>query len=370
MSTMVKIPAAVVGYLRESACGELDDASDALTKTIRVGSPIPQPFIEHRGYFNAVCALLDELGWLPTEPPADIEINLGEHQTVLLTVTREAREAAEHAYKEIEKVKEPDKRQRLTERTHALRNFTLTVETKARRLRYDPGPTRVRTVEDLGAAISACLKEYELTAEEMAEVSTIDPVDPQAIRALQHGESKITLKQTLRLLNMLGLNVELSRRQPTPEQSRRRQTPPLLLPAWIQAPLRSGLIAVLAIAAQGISANAAFPEREQHPDWYSDHRKNLEAACALLDVIGWADTEQSTDIEIDLHEHHWALEEALESLLRTAESDLNEADAVDVERAEDGEVPQKEATVERVHALRDYTTDAKAQIQSLKAKQR
>lgn len=370
MSTMVKIPAAVVGYLRESACGELDDASDALTKTIRVGSSSPKPFIEHRGYFNAVCALLDELGWLPAEPPADIEINLGEHQTVLLTVTREAREAAEHAYTEIEKVKDPAKRRRLTERTHALRDFTLTVETTARRLRYDPGPTHIRTVEDLGAAINACLKEYELTAEEMAEVSTIDPVDPQAIRALQHGESKITLKQTLRLLNMLGLDVELRRRQPTPEQQRRRRTPPLLLPTWIQAPLRSGLITVLATAAQRIAANAAFPEREQHPEWYSDPRKNLEAACTLLDVIGWADSEQGTDIEIDLHEHHWALEEALESLLRTAESDLQEADAVDAERAKDGQEPQKQATVERVHALRDYATDTKTQIQAFKAKQR
>ncbi|HEX4837144.1 MAG TPA: hypothetical protein VFV03_01260 [Solirubrobacteraceae bacterium] len=370
MSTMVKIPAAVVGYLRESACGELDDASDAFTKTIRVGSPTPQPFIEHRGYFNAVCALLDELGWLPTEPPADIEINLGEHQTVLLTVTREAREAAEHAYKEIEKVKDPGKRQQLTERTHALRNFTLTVETQARRLSYDPGPTRVRTVEDLGAAINACLKEYELTAEEMAEVSTIDPVDPDAIRALEHGESKITLKQTLRLLNMLGLNVDLSRRQPTPAQTRRHRTPPLLLRAWIQPPLRSGLITVLAIAAQGISANAAFPDREQHPDWYSDPRRNLEAACAVLDVIGWADTEQGTDIEIDLHEHHGALEEALESVLRTAESDLNEADTVDAERIAEGQAPQKQATVERVQALREYAASAKAQIQALKASQR
>lgn len=68
---------------------------------------------------------------------------------------------------------------------------------------------------------------------------------------------------------------------------------------------------------------------------------------------------------INLYEHRWALNEALDKLLNLAEDDLKEIDTVDAERAEQGESPVREQTIKRVRLIREFTAQVKARIDAL-----
>ena len=135
----------------------------------------------------------------------------------------------------------------------------------------------------------------------------------------------------------------------------------LTVPAEMVGQLRDGLHSVLGGAAQDISQTAEQPGREQHPESYEEPREHYDRACVLLDLIGWGDPEQPTPAQVDLPAHRWALMEALDVLLLDADADMEEADAVDAERAKRGEPPKREATTRRVLALREFVASVEAQ---------
>ena len=67
-------------------------------------------------------------------------------------------------------------------------------------------------------------------------------------------------------------------------------------------------------------------------------REHFNRACALLDLIGSGDPDQPTEAQVDPREHRRAPMEALARLL-VADADMEEADAVDAERAKRDEAP-------------------------------
>jgi hypothetical protein len=72
-------------------------------------------------------------------------------------------------------------------------------------------------------------------------------------------------------------------------------------------------------------------------------REHFNRACALLDLIGSGDPDQPTEAQVDPREHRRALMEALDVVLLVGDA-VEEADAVDAERAKRDEAPQRKAT--------------------------
>jgi hypothetical protein len=133
----------------------------------------------------------------------------------------------------------------------------------------------------------------------------------------------------------------------------------ITVPAEMVGELRNGLHTVLGDAAQGVSQVTDRPDRERHPEWYVEHRERFERAWALLDLVGWGEPKQPAALRIDLRQHHHAVTEALGVRLQVGADDLKEAGAVDVERAADGEPSKREATIRRVHTLREFAAAVK-----------
>ena len=128
----------------------------------------------------------------------------------------------------------------------------------------------------------------------------------------------------------------------------------ITVPAEMASELRDGLHTVLGDAAEGVSQTTEQFEREDHPECYAEQRERFERTWALLDLIGWHEPKQPATVRINLREHHRAMTEALDVRLLVAADDLEEANAVDAERAEQGEPPKREATTTQVLALREF----------------
>jgi hypothetical protein len=133
----------------------------------------------------------------------------------------------------------------------------------------------------------------------------------------------------------------------------------ITVPAEMLGELRNGLYTVLGDAAQGISQITDVGGRESHPEWYAEHRERFERTWALLDLIGWSEPKHPSAFRLDLHRHGQAMIEALDVRLLVAEDDLKEADAVDVERAQRGEPPKRQRTIERADAVREFAAAVK-----------
>jgi hypothetical protein len=133
----------------------------------------------------------------------------------------------------------------------------------------------------------------------------------------------------------------------------------ITVPAEMLREVRNGLHTVLGDAAQGISQITDTGGRERHPEWYAEHRERFERTWALLDLIGWSEPKHPSALRLDLRQHGQAMIEALDVRLLVAEDDLKEADAVDAERAQRGEPPKRQQTVERAEAVREFAAAVK-----------
>lgn len=133
----------------------------------------------------------------------------------------------------------------------------------------------------------------------------------------------------------------------------------ITVPAEMLSELRNGLHTVLGDAAQGISQVTDAGGRERHPEWYAEHRERFERTWALLDLIGWSEPKHPPALRLDLYGHRQAVIEALDVRLLVAEDDLKEAGAVDAERAERGEPPKRQQTIERAEAVREFAAAVK-----------
>lgn len=129
--------------------------------------------------------------------------------------------------------------------------------------------------------------------------------------------------------------------------------------------LRIGLHSELGEAASEIDSITYQPGREEYPEWHEDPLMQLDGARALLDVIGWGETQQPVAVEIDLADHYAALFGALRGQVLIHQDMIEEADQVDADRAEQGKPPKAEATIARAAALDRLLASAEVQAEAL-----
>jgi hypothetical protein len=141
----------------------------------------------------------------------------------------------------------------------------------------------------------------------------------------------------------------------------------LTVPAEMVGDLRSGLHSAIQPPVEGIAEVVDQPGRERHPEWYVEHFERLEQVLALLDLLGWCETDQPAEVRIDLREHRWALLEAIEVVALVAGDNLDELDMVDAERTGRSEPPKRKETIGRVFALRDFCLAVTVQVARLDA---
>jgi len=67
------------------------------------------------------------------------------------------------------------------------------------------------------------------------------------------------------------------------------------------------------------------PGREEHPGRYRAPLARLDAARALLDLVGWSTASPPVDVRVDVRQHHRSLLRALRSELLVEEETLGVA---------------------------------------------
>jgi hypothetical protein len=139
----------------------------------------------------------------------------------------------------------------------------------------------------------------------------------------------------------------------------------LTIPAELVRTLRIGLHSELGEAASEIDAISYQPGREEYPEWYEEPLMQLDGARALLDVIGWGETQQPVAVEIDLADHYTALFGAIRGQVLIHQDMIEEADQVDADRAEQGKPPKAPATIARAAALDRLLASAEVQAEAL-----
>lgn len=204
-----------------------------------------------------------------------------------------------------------------------------------------------RAFRRLGLA-SYCLYEWPKPDDAAADVDSYeDPGDEQLDE-----DTLFRVRGLRRYRRSFNWKEPFERKEEAGEQTHPESF--ITVPPAMLGELRNGLHAVLGSAAQGIAQTTARRERERHPEWYTEHRAQLEGACALLDIIGWRELRHPAAMRIDLRVHQQALTQAFEVRLLVASDDLEEAAAVDAERAKRGEPSAGEVTERRVAALREF----------------
>jgi len=135
----------------------------------------------------------------------------------------------------------------------------------------------------------------------------------------------------------------------------------LTVPAEMVGHLRNGLHSSIGDAVQEIAHVVDMPGREQHPERYREPLEHFDAVRALLDLIGWGETDPPVEVSVDLHEHRRSLTGALQIALLAGNDDLEGAEATDAQQARRGEPPKREARTRRVLALREFVAAVGAQ---------
>lgn len=354
------VPAELVGVVREAVCDELQDATEALTDVIspKTLQP-PGSHRERRSALNAVCRMLDVLGWEPRDPPVDVEVNLREHGLLLLQALRTALQTVEAMLTDSCEGREsdPTKRAELSTRVGALRELLAGTEERVRHMRGEDQSRLVRSPGELGTVLRARLREVGLSR---GEVSDLTNVDEAVLVQLERGESVLGLADVLRVLHLAGLDIEVRPRS----AGTARRGEQLVIPAERVGDVRNGLHIVLGGITQELRATSEQQGRERHPEWYGQDRERVECAFVLLDRIGWGEPQRPVDVVVDLYAHHWALSEALDAVLPVAEDDLGEVEAVDAERAKREQPPVREETTRRVLALQEFACEVKGRIEA------
>lgn len=139
----------------------------------------------------------------------------------------------------------------------------------------------------------------------------------------------------------------------------------LVVPAELVRSLRGGLHSAFGVAAEEIATLSMEARRERDPDLYRESLAQFDRVRALLDVIGWVEVDPPVEVRFDLREHWQAALEALDNEIGAVKDRVKEAAAVDAERAERGEPPKREATIQRARALRKFTAKVQARVDRL-----
>jgi hypothetical protein len=84
----------------------------------------------------------------------------------------------------------------------------------------------------------------------------------------------------------------------------------IVIPADVVVQLREGLFSQLGDVAQGLDAVIVRPAAARRREWVEPVAL-FDRARAVLDLIGWEQRDPEQEVEVDLHRHRRAIEEAL-----------------------------------------------------------
>lgn len=140
--------------------------------------------------------------------------------------------------------------------------------------------------------------------------------------------------------------------KPSPGASNPQEEPKmsttLTIPAVIVGHVRCGLHGELGQAGSEIDELSTLPDREAYPERFGEPLRQLDAVRALLDAIGWGETENPEPVEIDLDCHRSTLLAAITGLL-----DI-ERDYMDVDPGFEGAERQRERSRRAVREIEDF----------------
>jgi hypothetical protein len=98
----------------------------------------------------------------------------------------------------------------------------------------------------------------------------------------------------------------------------------VLIPVGGVGELREALLCLLSDPVEGLAHTLTLPERELHPEWFGEDRREFERVCGVLDTIGWDAAAPARDVQLD-GEHAGLLRQAVEEYLPLVEGWLAEA---------------------------------------------
>lgn len=215
VSTILVVPPAMVGYLRESLHCELGKAGEEIAaasfRTDRLQHP--EFYDEPLAHLDRARALLDQIGW--KHGPHEVSVDLREHRQAILEALRmEAlivedllHDAIRTDAKRAERGEVPQPATQARQAA-ALREFVTYVEAQASALEPRP-PAIVYSPTELGKEIRARRRELQLSKKDLSDVTA---VALQMIGELEQDGSAVPLQVVLLVVNTLGLDTELRRR--------------------------------------------------------------------------------------------------------------------------------------------------------------
>jgi hypothetical protein len=129
------------------------------------------------------------------------------------------------------------------------------------------------------------------------------------------------------------------------------------IPANVLPDIREAVLSVMHDAAQNVSEPVTRPEHERRPEWFVKGREELEHLWAILDIIGWHETD-----ELDGDEYGQTILDAAADHAELYPTWEEEADASDEWRAGRGEPPRKGEIFRRGAALREFVVSLEARL--------
>lgn len=108
-------------------------------------------------------------------------------------------------------------------------------------------------------------------------------------------------------------------------------TSTVTIPAGGIGVTREALLCVLNEPVERIAHTLTVPERELHPEWFENDRRDFGEVCRLLDVIGWDAGAPARKVEVTATDAR-TIREAVEDYLPMVEQWLCEAKQLRIRR--------------------------------------
>jgi hypothetical protein len=134
-------------------------------------------------------------------------------------------------------------------------------------------------------------------------------------------------------------------------------TSTVTIPVGGIADTREALLSLLGQPVQALAHTLTVPERELHPEWFEDDRRQFGEICRLLDVIGWDAAAPARKVQVSAEDAR-AIREAIEGYLPMVEQWLCEAVQLRIRRARRDSV---QAMWSLLAALREVTPEQQQQ---------
>jgi hypothetical protein len=139
MSAILTVPSGFVVALRAGLYGELAEAGEVIAAVAdNSAAEAHEEYGELRETFNAVCGLLDAIGWGDDPSQGDVALDLADHPAIVLSALRHEHDQMTGRLGQLPKRTAKATRERAAERAAAFGDFVKGVETQAARLPAGP----------------------------------------------------------------------------------------------------------------------------------------------------------------------------------------------------------------------------------------